>query len=60
MIGRNNSIMQFVWIFVFVMAVAAAFIAFFRGEISDTIIFAIISVISAGMYFLRKNMRNNS
>lgn len=57
---RHNNIMEIVWLFVLVMAVGATCLAIYRDETSDTIIFAIISLTSAGMYFMRRNKRKNS
>jgi len=60
MSGKYNNIMEIVWLFVLIMAVGAACLALYRGETSDTIIFAIISLTSAGMYFMRRSKRKNN
>jgi len=57
--NRQFKIMEIVWLFVLIMAVGATFLALYRREVSDTIIFALISLTSAGMYYMRRNQRKN-
>jgi uncharacterized MnhB-related membrane protein len=58
--NRPFKVMEIVWLFVLIMAVAATFLALYRREVSDTIIFAVISLTSAGMYYMRRNQRKNN
>jgi len=58
--NRQFKIMEIVWLFVLIMAVGATCLALYRHELSDTIIFAVISLTSAGMYYMRRNQRKNN
>jgi hypothetical protein len=53
-------VMEFVWMAVFILALAASVTALLRGQTKDLIIFALIAVSAASMYYFRQKQRKNS
>lgn len=57
---RFTYIMEFVWMLVFIMATAASVTALIRGETRDLLIFLLIAVTAALMYYMRRSQRKKS
>lgn len=58
--NRFRLILEFTWVAVLVMSLAALTVSVIRGETRNIIVFSIIAVISLSMYLFRRSQRKKA
>jgi hypothetical protein len=58
--NRFRLILEFAWVAVLIMSLAALTVSAIRAETRNIIVFSIIAVISLSMYMLRRSQRKKT